>query len=297
MRNFLFLVVLLALPACGKFERLTSGQTSVSFRVGGSGGPAAALPGIMVYAVRANDVNSRGARYLPSESASLSWAIPNGVYNFYAFGYQTAGLSGAMYCGSALNKALSGGSVVIPLVIDDQNNCGLPPFSPTNYGYDASTPKTFSMAVCASSGGDISLTDGLSVICDGTSSRPAAGSISSYKISFFEYTRWDPNQAGDPGAGLKLTTGCVNGGYNGNPATTSIMVPFGQEFMMELEIFSSSSCSTYAGSFTFMKGLINASDNSSIRLRNASDMIVSPALQMAKPSYAGLNSYLYFRNY
>lgn len=269
----------------------------MSFQVGGHG-PAALLPGIMVYAVRANDVNSRGARYLPNEgSAGLVWAIPNGVYNFYAFGYQTAGLTGAMYCGSALNQHLSGGSAVISLVIDDQNNCGLPPFSPTNYGYNASVPKTLYLAVCDSSAGDMSLTDNLVAICDGTSSRPAAGSISSFKISFFEYTRWDPGQVEDSGTGLKLTTGCVSGLFNGSPGGTDIEVPFGQEFLMELEIFSSTSCGTYAGSFGFMKGLINAGDNSSIRFRNASDVIVTPNLQMAKPSYAGINSYLYIRNY
>jgi hypothetical protein len=201
-----------------------------------------------------------------------------------------------MYCGSALNKSLSGGSVVIPLVIDDQNNCGLPPFSPANYGYNASVPKTFSMGACASSGGDVSLTDGLTGQCDGGSGRPAAGLINSFKISYGEFTRWNPGEPPQPG-NFKLSSGCVNGSYNGSPATTSITIPFGEEFLVELEIFSSSSCGTFAGSFTFTKGLINAGDNSSVRFHNASSVLVSPGPQMAKPSYASVNSYLYFRNY
>lgn len=295
MRIILGLAILALFTTCGKFERLPSGQTAVSFRVEGHS-PTALLPGIMVYAVRANDVNSRGARYLPSEVAGVSWAIPNGVYHFYAIGYHTAGMQGAMYCGSALNRPLSGGSVVIPLVIDDQNKCGLPPFSPTGYEYDANIPKFFALGVCASSGGDISATQGLTITCNGGGGAPASDTFYSYRVNFGQYNRWDPSQPVSADEGAGLSTGCVSATASGSsPATSSLALPFGEIFVANIEVFSSAACAGYAGSYTMTKGMIGAGVNESVRFRNASDVIVTPGVQAMKASTGGVLNYIYLR--
>lgn len=295
MRIFLFLAALLALPACGKFSRLPAGQTSVSFQVEGRS-PTALLPGIMVYAVRADNVLSKGARFVSSESVHLNWLIPNGNYHFFGFGYSGANMTGTMFCGSVLNKPLSGGSVTVSLVLDDQGQCGLPPFSPGGYGSaDTHQTRPLYLGACAASGGDIAGTDAFSNSCNG-STRPAAGSFNSYKIKFSEFERWNPDEPPNTG-GSGLSTGCVSGAFVGGGVTANRNPPYGQEFVTELSIYSDSSCGPSLGNFTMTQGIVNSGNNATVRFRDASDTLVTPALQMMKPNSGSSSVYFFLRNY
>lgn len=296
MRLSFALAILVLFTTCGKFERLPEGRTAVSFQVEGRN-PTALLPGIMVYAVRSNNVHSRGARYVANEGVQPNWLIPNGSYHFFAFGYATSNMTGSMYCGSVLNKALSGGSVVVNLVLDDQGQCGLPPFAPPGFGAAGNDQtKPLYIGACASSGGNIGLTDATSGTCDGVSSRPGPGSFNSYRMAFPEFERWDPVAIPTHGAGA-LGTGCVTGAFVGTPVTANRSPPYGEVFVTQLEIFSDASCATYAGSFTMVNGMVNAGDNGTVRMRNVSDALVTPPVQMMKPNAGTGNIYLYLRNY
>jgi hypothetical protein len=296
MRCVLLLALLLALPSCGKFSRLPEGKTSVSFQVEGRS-PTALLPGIMVYAVRADNVLSKGARFVPSEATSLNWLIPNGNYHFFAFGYQSADMQGTMYCGSVLNKPLSGGSVTVSLVLDDQGQCGLPPFSPGGYGSaDTHQTRPLYLGGCDNATGDISLTDAFSGSCNGSGGRPTAGNYFSYQMKFSEFERWNPAEPPQT-SGNGLSTGCVSGAFTGGAVTANRSPPYGEAFVAELSIYSNSSCTIPAGNFTMTQGIVNSGNNATVRFRNASDTLVNPALQMMKPNSGSSSVYFFLRLY
>lgn len=300
MRLF-FLFVLFSLSSCGKFTekfgRLSGEETAVRFSVEGMNGPTAALAGVMVYAVRSSDDRSRGAKYFTSESATdVDWMIPNGVYNFYALGYTGANMTGAMKCGRANLISLAGGSQQVAIEMTHTGQCGTPPFSPAGYGVASTdSPRTLFLGFCASSGGDISITDAFANDCDGLSSRPAAGSASSIKIRIEEYAKWDPNQQG-VGLSGGISSACAAGVYVGSPVTTILTPPYGSPFVITIFAYSDGACSTYLSSYTFTGGVINGADNSTMRFHDSSGVRVSPPLQAIMPHSASVNVYMYLRN-
>lgn len=295
MRKLFCLVWLLVLPSCGgKFDRLPAGQTAVSFQVEGK--PSALLAGIMVYAVRADNPQSKGARFVANEATSINWLIPNGNYNFYAFGYASNSMFGSTYCGSALGKPLSGGSTTVSLVLDDNAICGLPPFSPGGYGSaDTHQTRPLYLGACASTGGDISQTDAFSSSCNG-STRPAAGAFNSYLLRYPEFERWNPNSPPVLGAG-SVNSACVSGAFVGGAVTANRNPMYGDIFLAELSIYSDSSCGPSLGSFTMTEGIVNSGNNASVIFKNASGTVVTPALQMMKPNSGSSSVYFFLRNF
>lgn len=297
MRHLIFLL-LVALSGCGKFDRIRSGETSVNISVAGPSGPAAVTlnGGVMVYAMRVGMPGSKGAIYLGNESSSVNWVIPNGTYDFLAFGYSSASMGGSMYCGTALNRTLSGGAATIPLTLDDNNICGTPPFSPTNYGAaGGSAPLAFKLAACDPADGDISLVAPPSTGCGTSGGRPSAGNIETMKISFPEFTRWNPGEEpANKGPGIQ--SGCISGPFNGGGTILgSRLIPMGP-FAVQIEAFSISACTGFMGAYTFLNGMAAAHDNSSIRFINSNNVRVFPSLQMGLSAYqAGASSYLFLR--
>jgi hypothetical protein len=254
--------------------------------------------GILIYAVNANNPQSRAARYIPGQSTQLSWLIPNGVYNFYAFGYAGTNMSGSMYCAVAMNKPLSGGGVVVDLALNSIGVCGYAPFAPGNYGDNGGQTVPLKIAICAASGGDIGLTTD-SHGCDG-SSTPAAGTAGSIKLHIPEFTHWDPNAPIPDGGGPhpRISTGCISGPINGSLTTVGVSPPYGAAFPMDLELFTDTSCASYAGSFSMIDGISNAANNASVRFHDPSDTLVTPALPMMNSGGIFMSmGYLYVRNY
>lgn len=298
--RYLLAVLVLALSGCGKFDRLRSGETSVKVSVSGPVGPSAVTltGGVMVYAMRVGLPGSKGAIYLGNETTSANWVIPNGTYDFLAFGYSAASMGGSMYCGSALNRTLSGGAAMIPLTLDNDNICGTPPFSPTNFGAaGGSAPLPFKLAACDPADGDISTVAPPSTGCGSGGARPSAGNIETIKISFPEFTRWNPGEeAANKGPGLE--SGCISGPFNGGGTILgSRSLPMGP-FVVQLETYSVSACTGFMGAYTFMNGMAAAHDNSSIRFINGSNTHVFPSLQMGLAAYqSGTSSYLFLRQF
>lgn len=276
------------------------GETSVNFSVAGPHGPGSATltGGVMIYAMRVGSPESKGAIFLGDETSSANWVIPNGNYDFLAFGYSSSSMGGSMYCGSALNRTLSGGAVTIPLALDDNGVCGTPPFSPTNYGAaGGSAPLAFKLAACDPADGDITTVAPPSTGCGTGGARPSAGNIETMKISFPEFTRWNPGEeAANKGPGLQ--SGCISGPFNGGGTILgSRLIPMGP-FVVQIEAFSMPSCSGFMGAYTFMNGMAAAHDNSSIRFINGSNSRVFPSLQMAQPAYQpSTTSYLFLRQF
>jgi hypothetical protein len=293
-----FLVLLLVLSSCGKFNekfgRLSGDTTSVSFSVEGMESPRALLPGIMVYAVRSNDDRSRGGKFVPNEASPVNWVIPNGTYNFFAVGYSGAGMLGTMYCGRAMNQSLGGGAREIPITIRATGECGTPPFAPSGYSSNSDTVKPFYLGFCAASGANITNVSG-SDNCDGAMGRPASSSaVSSVRITLPEFVAWDPNQepVGLPG---ELASGCLNGSFTGTAIASGISVPIGRHFPIEIQTFSTS-CSTFKGSYDLREGVVNAS-NATAKFKDASETAVFPGPAMIQPTNDAAAAKLYLRVY
>jgi hypothetical protein len=252
----------------------------------------------MIYAMRVGVPGSKGAIFLGDESGSANWVIPNGTYDFLAFGYSAASMGGSMYCGQALNRALSGGAITIPLTLDDDGVCGTPPFSPTNFGAaGGSAPLAFKLAACDPADGDITTVAPPSTGCGTGGARPSAGNIETIKISFPEFTRWNPGEdAANKGPGLQ--SGCITGPFNGGGTILgSRLIPMGP-FVVQIEAFSVSACSGFMGAYTFMNGMMAAHDNSSIRFIDGNNNRVFPSLQMGLAAYqSGTASYLFLRQF
>jgi hypothetical protein len=293
-----FLVLLLVLSSCGKFNekfgRLSGDTTSVSFSVEGMESPRALLPGIMVYAVRSNDDRSRGGKFVPNEASPVNWVIPNGTYNFFAVGYTIAGMTGTMHCGRAMNQSLGGGAREIPITISATGECGTPPFAPTGYSAGPNTVKPLHLGFCVASGANITNVTG-SLHCDGISGRPASSSaVSSVLIRLPEFVAWDPNQepVGLPG---ELSSNCLSGSFSGTAIASGISVPIGRHFPIEIQTYSSS-CSTFEGSYDLREGVVNASKTTA-KFKNASGTAVFPGPEMIQPTSDAAAAKLYLRVY
>jgi hypothetical protein len=303
MKTLFLAFMVLALVSCGKFEekfgRIHSGQTSVQIQMQNPGAEVL-TNGILIYAVNANNPQSRAARFIPDQNAQLNWLIPNGVYNFYAFGYSGANMTSNMYCAVAMNKALSGGGAVIDLALNSVGVCGQAPFGPGNYSNNGDQTVPLNIAVCSPAGGDISATNN-SAGCDGGSGRPGPGSAGGLKLHLPEFTRWDPGAPipeGGGGPSPGIGSGCIPNSFNGVLYNIGIKTPYGTQFPTELELYSDSSCGAYIGSFNMIDGISNAGNNASVRFHDSTNTLVFPGLPMMNSGGVSLSmGYLYLRNY
>lgn len=304
MKTLFLAFVAVALVSCGKFEekfgRIHSGQTSVQIQMQNPGAEVL-TNGILIYAVNANNPQSRAARYIPGQSTQLNWLIPNGVYNFYAFGYAGANMTGIMYCAVAMNKPLSGGGVVVDLALNSIGVCGYAPFAPGNYGDNGDQTVPLHIALCSPAGGDISATD-QSNGCNGSGSpvRPGPGAAGGVKVHLPEFTHWDPNALIPEGDGPSpgIGSGCIPYSFAGALHNLGIRPPYGAPFPIDLELFSDSSCGAYIGSFGMIDGISNAGNNASVRFHDLTDALITPALPMMNSGGVFMSmGYLYVRNY
>jgi hypothetical protein len=298
------LIVLFCLSGCGsfaeKFSRQSGDHTPVQFSVENlDGNPLALLPGIMIYAVRADNVQSRASIFLTNETTSAPWPVPNGVYNFYGVAYGSANLTGTMYCGRANQIALTGASVTVPIDLRSTGQCGTAPFSPPGFNEapNPHQPRLLYLGFCAASGGSLDGLDDSVNDCDGISSNPAAGSALRVKLSILDYTKWDPNTLGNAQQTGQMTSGCLGSGFSGFPSSTTARVPYGEPFALAIEAFSDTGCNTSIGSYSMMAGVINSANNTKIRFRNASDALVFPGLQMMRPISGSVNALIFLRNF
>ncbi len=300
MQSILFVFVFLGLMGCGKFSRIQEGTTGVRFSVN-SENPSALLPGVMVYAVNAQDVNRRGAKLLANETIKADWFIPNGTYQFYGVAYSGAGMTGTMYCGRANSISLTGGTITIPLDLRSTGQCGTGPFAPPSYNEPPNPDQTRLLYVgfCAPSGGDMSLLTAFGADCDAAGGRPAAGGATRIKISLEEYARWDPSvPPPEGGPGGKISSACLPGAaIAGSPVNTNIRPPYGDPFVVTVEAHGNTTCSSYLGSYTFINGIAKGDQNPLMRFRNASDQLVFPTGVMMRPTIGTSSIYSFFRNY
>jgi len=301
------LVAALLVSSCGKLEEKFGRQegegfTTVNFQPPAS--PAAANYNLMIYAVRTDNSNRRGSKYvsISNDAGTTSWSIPNGPYNFYTFGYDTTDQFGTMFCGKSLGHTLGGGTQNVSLPASSSNQCGIDPFAPSGYASSAHQPKPFWLGQCASSGGDMGGVD-YTTPCNGSGSpaRPGTGAgVVGIKITFPVYSRWTESNYQNLGTGL--TTGCQCVTLSAGTATDiSKKIPYGAPFVFTVETYGAcvaSTCSSFLGSYTFLSGAINANTNSLNVFRNASDAVVSPTDQMMKLSTSGAGQgVVFFRNY
>lgn len=294
----LFFLFIFGLSSCGKFSRQEGSFTGVRFSVVSGDSPGALLPGIMVYAVRVDDIRSRGARFISNETVKVDWLVPNGVYHFYGVAYSGSSMTGTMYCGRANQIALTGGNVTIPLDLRSTSQCGTGPFAPPSYNVPPNPDQTRLLYVgfCAPTGGDISLTNAFGSDCDAAGGRPAAGSATRIRISLEEYARWDPNAPPEPKAG-SLSSGCIPGAaLGGSPVNTNIRVPYGDPFVLTIEAHNNTTCAAFNGSYTMVNGLAQSDQNSKVRFRNAAGVLYSPSLQMMQPTIGSTSIYFFIRN-
>lgn len=293
------ILAIFALTSCGKFEekfgRTAGDSTSVRVAWQGNESQQALLPGIMVYAVRVQNEDSRGSRFVANELTQVDWIVPNGAYNFYALGYSGANMTGTMYCGRANNISLSGGSVLVPLTLDSTTQCGTPPFAPPGFGNGVAAPKGLNLGFCAIGGSNINNTL-FSSGCDG-SGRPAVGVGQAVIVKLEEYVKWDPNQPG-VGLGEGLGSLCRSGPYDvGSSAGGSgLKVPIGSPFAISISSYSDSSCASFNGSYLFRAGITQAENNNSVIFRNSSNAQVFPALQAMNLDPSTTLFALYLRN-
>lgn len=302
MRYFLLSFVFLF--GCGKFDekfgRNSPEHTGVRFSVDGqSGNLTTLLPGIMIYAVRADNPQSRSSLFLDNETIRVDWLVPNGVYNFFGVAYGTANLSGTMYCGRATQIPLNGERITVPIDLRSTGQCGTAPFSPPGFNQapNPDQPRLLHVGFCAPTGGDMNGLDSGANDCDGLSTNPAGGSAARVKIALIEYTNWN---SGTPAVGTRIgqmTSGCMGAGFSGSASDTTKRVPYGEPFVVEIEAYSDAGCTTSIGAYAMTSGVVNAAANSTVRFRNASDNLVFPSLQMMKPISAAVNAFLFIRNY
>lgn len=257
--------------------------------------------GILVYAINVNEPHRRGALYLADETSTRSWAIPNGVYRFYALAYSGAGMTGSMYCASAGPVSLTGAATTIAFTITTLGVCGFPPFAPSGYSIGPNSLQPFYLGTCAVSAGDMTFLTG-SNNCDASGGRPGGTSAnSSLKIFLPEYEAFDGVMHFTNG-GNTIGSGCINASPTGTAVSIgSREVPVGDVggdvFLTLLETYSTASCTTLNKKYEFHRGLFASGNNNFSIFRYSNDSIYTPLEPMANVTANGSAVRFFIRDY
>lgn len=236
----LFLASLLV--SCG--GKKSAKETSATFQlfVGAISDPNLS-GGVMVYGREASGENFA----INVTSDTLSFPIPNGSWNFYAFGWDGASpMTGTLRCGEA-SANLDGGDAVVSFTLSDAN-C-----SNGNYGAaaykTANQFKPLRLVHCTDLSGVIDGTSDCTGVLSGTSS---------YEITMETF-----------GAvpSTPLTSTCISDSLNTTGITdTTLSLPTGgfyADFLsVKIKTFKGAGCTTLTREFVFNSGFESGSATS-----------------------------------